>query len=545
VISLAVPAAGWVVLAHTEITPASNFHQLRDTTADTVTITVVPTVVPTKRLPATPPTVAIAALSGPAGGVYSAAIALSETSTNFTAADLSLTNATATLTGSGASYTATLTPLSDGEVAIWVDARTFTDAVGDDNTASKKVSATFDGTSPTVTISGAPSNFSGAGSFTVSVTFSEPVSGFGASDVAALNASATAVTGGNSSFTVTIVPTGAGDVTLSVPAGVAADGANNPNLVSNSVVVTNKTAEATQKIILGFLDARANNLLASQPDLLGLMLHRDQGALDLETTRGSGSFNFAHMGPNSSWVRLNGAWSSAGTTDSAYAFGAIGHHYRFGENLLLGAMIQGDYAQSTDGAARTSGYGWLAGPYVVARLANQPLFFEGSLLYGQTYNTITPFGTHSDDFNTDRLLAKGALTGEIKTPNLTFYPKIGLAHTTDEQASYTDSLGNAIAAQGISLTEASAGLKVAAPIEMRTGTATLSAGLTGFWSQSSGTGAASGFVSATEGGRARVDIGLEHRSDNGLITSLSGFYDGLGADSYQAYGLGFSLNLQF
>ena len=31
-ISLAVPAAGWVVLIHPEITPTSNFHQLRDTT---------------------------------------------------------------------------------------------------------------------------------------------------------------------------------------------------------------------------------------------------------------------------------------------------------------------------------------------------------------------------------------------------------------------------------------------------------------------------------------------------------------------------------
>jgi hypothetical protein len=32
VISLAVPAAGWVVSGHPEITPPSNFHQPRDTT---------------------------------------------------------------------------------------------------------------------------------------------------------------------------------------------------------------------------------------------------------------------------------------------------------------------------------------------------------------------------------------------------------------------------------------------------------------------------------------------------------------------------------
>ncbi|WP_454283261.1 hypothetical protein, partial [Roseovarius sp. MBR-79] len=32
-ISLAVPAAGWVGFVHPEITPPSNFHHLRDTTA--------------------------------------------------------------------------------------------------------------------------------------------------------------------------------------------------------------------------------------------------------------------------------------------------------------------------------------------------------------------------------------------------------------------------------------------------------------------------------------------------------------------------------
>lgn len=96
---------------------------------------------------ATRPTVSIAALTGPASGTYTAVITLSESSTDFDAMDLTLVNATATLSGSGSSYTAIVTPSGDGLVSVKAAADSFSDT--EDNTnavASNTVSATFSAT---------------------------------------------------------------------------------------------------------------------------------------------------------------------------------------------------------------------------------------------------------------------------------------------------------------------------------------------------------------------------------------------------------------
>ncbi|MCD9146194.1 Ig-like domain-containing protein, partial [Pseudophaeobacter sp. MA21411-1] len=147
---------------------------------------------------AVPPTITIGALSGPTAGSYTASITLSEASTNFVVGDLSLTNATATLTGSGTSYTATLTPVADGQIALSVGAGSFTDAGGNDNTASNEVTAVFDGTPPTVTI-GALSGPT-AGSYTASITLSEASTNFVVGDLSLTNATAT-LTGSGTSYT--------------------------------------------------------------------------------------------------------------------------------------------------------------------------------------------------------------------------------------------------------------------------------------------------------------------------------------------------------
>lgn len=92
-----------------------------------------------------------------------------------------------------------------------------------------------------------------------------------------------------------------------------------------------------------------------------------------------------------------------GTAETQYGFGAIGSHLRFGENMLIGGMAQFDHADTIDGTAGTKSTGWLAGPYIVARLESQPLISEGLLLYGTTSNDVSPLGTYTDSFNTERL----------------------------------------------------------------------------------------------------------------------------------------------
>ncbi len=82
---------------------------------------------------------------------------------------------------------------------------------------------------PTVTIGSSEPDPTNVAPFDVSVTFSEPVTGFDAGDVSVGNGSVGSVSGTGASYTVSIAPAGDGTVTVDVPAGgvTDADGAGN------------------------------------------------------------------------------------------------------------------------------------------------------------------------------------------------------------------------------------------------------------------------------------------------------------------------------
>ncbi|WP_340076902.1 Ig-like domain-containing protein, partial [Leptobacterium sp. I13] len=185
-----------------------------------------------------PPTVTIDGPAGPVNGSFDITITFSEPVTGFVQSGITITNGTITaFSGSGASYTATIDPTTDGEVTVQVPAGVAIDAASNDNLASNTYSVTNDGTAPSVTIDGpaGPVN----GSFDITITFSEGVTGFVQSDITITNGTITAFSGSGASYTATIDPTTDGEVTVQVPAGVAIDAASNDNLASNTYSVTN------------------------------------------------------------------------------------------------------------------------------------------------------------------------------------------------------------------------------------------------------------------------------------------------------------------
>jgi hypothetical protein len=493
----------------------------------------------------TAPTISIADLTGAANGDQTAVITLSEASTNFVLADLSLTNASATLAGSGSSYTAVLTPAASGKVKLSVSAARFTDAAGNDNTASNEVSSTVDITAPTVALSTtATSVFLGA-SFEVGITFSEPVTGLLAAEITVGNGTVTALTGSGADYIVTTTASGSGEVAVLVLAGVAQDAAGNDNRISNRVRVEDKTVEETQKLIANFMQSRANQLLSNQPRLTEFLSGSGAGHFSANVTRGRGVFNFANDPTRPMWMRLSGSMSKESGRDTRYVFGALGSHAEVTPNLLVGAMLQFDHVDQSDGLARIQGTGWLAGPYVVARNPNHPLFFEGRFLYGQTNNRITPFGTYTDSFKTDRWLAQVRLTGEFQQGTTTLMPSIDLSYTQDAQRSYLDSLGNAIPKQSLKLGQIAVGLDFIHPVEIRSGALELTGGIFGIWSHTSGTGTAATVIPAYEGGRARTKLGLHYTSPGGGRFNVDVTYDGIGAKNFESYGMELGYALDF
>ena len=110
-------------------------------------------------------------------------------------------------------------------------------------------------------------------SFTATVTFSEPVTGFIDGELTASNATVGALDppgGAGTVFTATITPDGTGDVELNVAVGAADDTSSNPSAAAIPVTVTQTpgaTAEETQRVIAEFMANRANNILNTQPEL--------------------------------------------------------------------------------------------------------------------------------------------------------------------------------------------------------------------------------------------------------------------------------------
>jgi hypothetical protein len=95
-----------------------------------------------------------------------------------------------------------------------------------------------DTTSPTVALSGPSGTVTGA--FVVNAGFSEAVTGFDASDLAATGGVISAVSGAGNSFSFVVTPLIEGTVTVRLPAGTVVDLAGNPNTASNIVSVVHE-----------------------------------------------------------------------------------------------------------------------------------------------------------------------------------------------------------------------------------------------------------------------------------------------------------------
>ena len=125
-----------------------------------------------------------------------------------------------------------------------------TDAADNLNTASETHTVTafvtqqqiVDTTSPSVSIT-VPSGTQN-GAFSVTITFTEAVSGFVQSELSLTsNAAGATITAwvassDNTTYTATITPTTSGTVTLNVAANIATDAASNPNTAATSQTVT-------------------------------------------------------------------------------------------------------------------------------------------------------------------------------------------------------------------------------------------------------------------------------------------------------------------
>jgi hypothetical protein len=147
---------------------------------------------------------------------------------------------TLTATVSGTTWSALVTTdLPEGTYTINVSA---TDPAGNVGTSSLANGLVVDLTAPTVLVSTHAPEPTDVTPIPFTIVFSEAVTGFSASGITVTNGTATNfVQVDAQNYTVDIVPTAPGAVTVSVPAHAAADAAGNGNIVSNTISRTFQT----------------------------------------------------------------------------------------------------------------------------------------------------------------------------------------------------------------------------------------------------------------------------------------------------------------
>ena len=241
------------------------------------------------------------------------------------------------------------------------------------------------------------------------------------------------------------------------------------------------------------------------------------------------------------WTEIYGATSNSGNSDSSLWVGYLGAHYFTSDKSLIGLVGQLDWADETNTTqgSKADGFGWMIGPYIAGQVGDQNLYYEARVGYGRSSNEISPIGTYTDSFDTERWLASGKLAGVYEFENMTIRPELAVSWYEETQEAYTDSLSNQIAEQTISLGELRFGPIIKRTMVLDDGTVfTPELGIHGVWNFDIESGLTSQATALGDDDlRARVDLGFTSMNpDTGVTISLSGYYDGIGISDYDAWG---------
>lgn len=341
-----------------------------------------------------------------------------------------------------------------------------------------------------------------------------------------------------------------------------------PNEDLVCTVTMSHSRSAAQQAIGEFVGGRNALMLANQPDLqrrIARVMGREPSAgsarigpvpvpgsqhlparvaVSHATTTAATSLAMARKSLRSDGGTLSGLdiWAegalldvNVGRNSGRFAIGYLGADYLVADGILVGALVQVDdfnHDNASLGAGQAEGHGWMAGPYVTARLS-EGLYVDARAAFGKSDNTVSPYGDFTDAFKTDRILLSGSALGNVPLGRgFTLWPEVGGRYIRESVQDYTDSLGILVPEHAIDQGEIAFSPRLAydhvtdsrwtiAPYaEME--------GLLTFGSDA---------LSIVEDGlRSRVTVGVDTSAPTGLSFGLRGFYDGIGEEDLRAVG---------
>lgn len=224
----------------------------------------------------------------------------------------------------------------------------------------------------------------------------------------------------------------------------------------------------------------------------------------------------------------------------------LGVDYALTARVLVGALVQldrtdEDIENTANLTGESEGDGWMVGPYVGFRLTDH-IYLDARAAWGRSDNSITIIdpvvGVRTGEFDTERWLVSGEITGNWNRGGWRFTPHAKFAYGEETSDEFQSSLGQSINGRTAEAGQLEFGPEIAYQFVTQRGLAVephLS--FQGIWSFGSGeTRLSNGLLIGDEDLRAKAEGGILLRTMNGYSMRIAGSYDGIGADDFEAYG---------
>lgn len=215
----------------------------------------------------------------------------------------------------------------------------------------------------------------------------------------------------------------------------------------------------------------------------------------------------------------------------------VGVDYPIHPGILVGALVQLDWLnERTPLGISASGEGWMAGPYVSARLTRN-LFFDARAAWGRADNQIDPLGIYTDDFSTERSRLSAKLTGKWLFGQLQFRPSAEVVYFHETQKAYINQINILIPEQSVSLGRVIAGPEIGYRFRERDGTTFEPyVGVKGIWDfEKTADMSVDGIAVGNDPFRAMLELGATYVAPSGVYLRASVAYDGIGNNDFHAY----------
>ena len=250
--------------------------------------------------------------------------------TGFGPEDVALSGAAArdgvsNFAGSGANYAFDVKPSGDGAILVDIPAGAARNGLGLNSTAAARFSIEYDGTAPVPNVTAAQPDPTGSSPIAFAVNFTEPVTGFTATDVvlsgdAAPGPAANFANGsGGAVYTFGVSPAGDGAVTVDIPEGAARDAAGNPSAAARfstehgstrpAATITAAQQSPTNAATIGFAVKFTGNVTGFGPE--GIALSGTAAHGGVENFAGSGASYSFDVSPTSDGTILVGVPAGA------------------------------------------------------------------------------------------------------------------------------------------------------------------------------------------------------------------------------------------